>query len=325
MTLPNANELAIRQIGRRPEWSEQANVSGAPQTPTAGVFLRDAPVTHLDVRLREDLRTRRARITVASVASNALYEWEVGTRTISYTSSGSATEDEILNAIVRLTNDEATQARAERRDLSGDGNKDTVVLESGHTAFSVTAADNDTYTLNIRDDSTRHLLGRIQYTSGSGATVASVCDGLTQAINGSDVQVRAFAEDTDADGDTNAVFMRPDKRGSIYASGTTLGSGGFDFFARGDESDNPHYGLFSENVLDLDADARQLEAVRFFTSARGDSPPGGWRLDREWTSISYRGLTERICTPGRQRGYIEIFNIDEGSIRSAHIGPAIEE
>jgi len=324
MTLTDANELAVRTIGRRPDWTEVIDTSGAPVATGDGLYLQEAPVTHVDVRLRESLRHRRGRLTVETVSDNGIYSWEVDTVSLSYTASGSATEDEILNAIVRLTNAESLSVRAERRDLSGDGKSDTVVLESNYTSFDVTAASNDLYTLTIQDLGTDRVLERVQYTSGGSATVASIIDGLVQAVNSSDVGARAFAEDTDQDGATDVGFVRPDGRGSLYLVGASIG-GALNILNRGRETDNPHYSDTGSNLLALDADARSLDAVRFFTTNAASQAPEGWRLQKEWADVDYRGLSDLVRTAGDERGYLEVLNIDEGQIRSAHLGPAIEE
>lgn len=318
-----ATRLAVLLVGRNPKWTEQSDYSGAPSVADAGVFLEDAPVTKVDVRLRENLKFRTGRVSVETVADSETYNIEVRGDTAAFGSDSDATEQEIVNGLVDAVNALRQDVRARGVDEDGDGNLDTVYLESNRTAIfvdSVSAGEDYTVTVNGVD----HTV-----TADGGAPSADgILTGLDSALDTSSAPVKSYAEDTDDDGNVDTIFIVPVEAGSLDVSVSATGAGSLTIAAQGQESDNPHYGLPGSTgsaELSLDADAVQVDA-RYYTTYKGDSEvPGGWRLVAEYTSIGYRGLDEAVATAGKERGYIEIANSNEGTPREVSQGPATLE
>jgi len=98
-----ATELQILGVGRKPVWTEQQDSSGdydvgIPTTLGAGVSMDggQAVAALLKGSLREQVHTRRARVSVGSFDASATYSVIVDGSTISTTSGAFADDDEIL-------------------------------------------------------------------------------------------------------------------------------------------------------------------------------------------------------------------------------------
>lgn len=95
-----ANTLAILAAGRDPVWVDHPNSSGshagAPSTSTSGVYLEDAVVAQVRVRLRRAAHRREAWITVDTRDTAANYTATVNGTAIATTSGSFATNDSVL-------------------------------------------------------------------------------------------------------------------------------------------------------------------------------------------------------------------------------------
>jgi len=56
------NQLAVRAVGRNPRWTIQEDTTGAPSTSSAGVNIRNAVRTLVQVSLREQAHRRRTEL-----------------------------------------------------------------------------------------------------------------------------------------------------------------------------------------------------------------------------------------------------------------------
>jgi len=74
-TATTANELAVLFGGRKPEWSQQANIFQIPINPSAGVDTGNSVVTMLAVALRRVAHYRSARVTITTFDGTA--NWTV--------------------------------------------------------------------------------------------------------------------------------------------------------------------------------------------------------------------------------------------------------
>jgi hypothetical protein len=135
-----ANELAILAGGRNPQWVEQEDYDGAPTSAGDGVHLEDSLKTLVDVRLREDVHRRTARVTVTTLDLTANY-----TVTINGTACAAtgpfADRAEVINDLVTAINGSgiasAVTASAADED-SGVSGVDTVkIVGDTETDFSI--------------------------------------------------------------------------------------------------------------------------------------------------------------------------------------------
>lgn len=317
-----ATRLAVLLAGRNPKWSEQDSFGGAPSVDDAGIFLENAPLCWIDVQLRENLKYRRGRITVTTVADSETYNVEVRQSTASYNSDGDATEVEVVEGIVQEVNALRLDVHARAIDEDSDNDPDTVYLESNNTAIHIdTLAASETYSVTVNGYTASQA-------SDGTPSDEEVLDPIVSDLNASAAPVRAYGEDTTGDGNTDTIFLEPVEAESLEVAVSATGSGSIVIDAAGKEGDNPHYGLPGSTgsaELALDADAVEVDLL-FFVTHRGDaSVPEGWRLEDSISSVGYRGTVQPQQAAGRERGYVQIINRDEGTVRSVSIGPATLE
>jgi len=319
-----ALELAVLLAGRNPHWTERTRYGGAPTDTNDGVSLREAPVTHLCVQLREVLRYRRGRVSVSTVENNETYSVGVRQSTASYGSDADATEAEVVEGLELAVNALRLDVRARAVDEDGDGSVDTLYLESNHTAlYCPGPLAGETYTVTI--DGTAYT-----YTADAwGASNEEILGGLAQAINAADAPARAHTIDTTGDGDTDTLFLEPTDARSLTVTVDATGEGMLALEASGAQSDNPAYtlpGSTGDAQLALDADAVGGEVYYYHTLSGESQTPEGWHHEpqRQWT-VDYRGLRTVVPTGGESRGYISFQTTGEGTPRYVGLGPAVEE
>jgi len=340
----NATELAVEAWGRDPKWETQEDdPTGAPHA-NDGEALQNAPVSRIDVKMRENLRRRTARITLGSdfdeTASNT-YTIDVRQQTASYTynglsSSNSTTRDEAIDEILKNLQQSVNQlkedVRAYTQDPDNDNEAETLVIESAYTIIEVVGAQAQDYTIDIGEQS-------ISYTAAAGDTLGDIMDELAGQVNQNIPFAKAFRLDTEqdqddddiGDGSVDLIALSSINHGDLNVSvDASSNSSDIDVLTHGYEAANPHISLNNQTGLpgfNIDLDAARLDAVRFYgrLSVGESDPPGGWRLIQEWTDISYRGLTKIVRTGGLEKGYVEVVQRGGGSIRSIKIGPSTLE
>ena len=123
-----ANDLAILAGGRKPQWEEQATYTGAPSTPSSGVYLENALAAAIAIGLREEAHRRTARVTVDTLDLAADYTVTIGG--VACTAAGPhASLAALLSAIdVAVDAGAGATVPASVTDEDGDSVDDTVLI-----------------------------------------------------------------------------------------------------------------------------------------------------------------------------------------------------
>ncbi len=97
-----ANELAILQVGRNPQWVQFATphttLLGAPDSANSGVYLQDSPTTMLLVRLRADPSKRTALVTVDTFDATDTYTLTINGAAIVASTTPTDVDDLLVDA-----------------------------------------------------------------------------------------------------------------------------------------------------------------------------------------------------------------------------------
>jgi hypothetical protein len=98
-----ANILAILSGGRNPQWEEQEDYDGAPAAAGDGVYLEDAVHALVDVKMREEVHRRTARVTVSTLDLAANYTVTINGTACTATGAF-ADRAEVINDLVSAIN-----------------------------------------------------------------------------------------------------------------------------------------------------------------------------------------------------------------------------
>ena len=135
------NQLAVRAVGRNPRWSTQEDTTGAPSTSSAGVNIRNAVRTLVQVTLREQAHRRQARLEQNyEVETEATITITIDTNDVVVDLDGVAAEDE-LQTIADAINADATVSEIVTASVDTD-------------QIRVVGDSEDDYTLSVTDDET---------------------------------------------------------------------------------------------------------------------------------------------------------------------------
>jgi hypothetical protein len=132
-TWEDANRLAVLAAGANPQWVEQTDYSGNPDSAASGVYLEEALQTQVIVDLREELHRRTARVTIGTLDLTADYVIEINGNAVTYDAgvAGPADATEVLEGIAAAINADVTVGplvTAEAVDTDEDAVIDTVVI-----------------------------------------------------------------------------------------------------------------------------------------------------------------------------------------------------
>ena len=136
------NQLAVRAVGRNPRWSTQEDTTGAPSTSSAGVNIRNAVRTLVQVTLREQAHRRQVRL-------EKNYE---GTTPATITITID-TNDVVVDLGEVIVAEDELQAIADA--INADATVSEIVTASVDTDQIRVVGDNeDDYTLSVTDNET---------------------------------------------------------------------------------------------------------------------------------------------------------------------------
>ena len=150
------NQLAVRAVGRNPRWSTQEDTTGAPSTSSAGVNIRNAVRTLVQVTLREQAHRRQVRLEKNYEGSvSATVTITIDTNDVVVDLDGVAAEDE-LQAIADAINADATVSEIVTASVDTD-------------QIRVVGDSEDDYTLSVTDNETgdRLVIAREDATEGN--------------------------------------------------------------------------------------------------------------------------------------------------------------
>lgn len=312
----SATELAVLSWIRDPNWtSQEDDPTGAPAKALAGEDVKNSPVAKIDIRLRENLPYRTARVTLDQIQDNAAYSLEIRGQVLTYTSSNNPTRDSIVQGIVDTVNAAYLDVRARGVDTDNDNDLDKVILESGYTVLTVDSTSQNTdYLVTIEGE-----VFSVNSGNNPVATPEAVMDDLGNEINGQSSYAKAFEIDHDNDNEVEALFIKPVDHGDLDI--TITPNAETTIHRVGREALNPPMEVAASLNLSMDLDAAELDIVRVYGLSKGENtPPGGWRVINEFENVSYRGLHEIVRTSAFDRIYTEIVNTARGSIRSLQVG-----
>jgi hypothetical protein len=173
-TWEDANRLAVLAAGANPQWVEQTDYSGNPDSAASGVYLEEALQTQVIVDLREELHRRTARVTIGTLDLTADYVIEINGNAVTYDAgvAGPADATEVLEGIAAAINADVTVGplvTAEAVDTDEDAVIDTVVIRGDAEAdYSIDFSTTGTAVLEVSADAKTASARIFQKAGGSG-------------------------------------------------------------------------------------------------------------------------------------------------------------